>query len=175
MWTKIFEVISNGACHGKIKSQNGVIGLCKMKIRSNRYDPTTWAKESETRYYFGWKPWKQSICVTDQRISYKNLNEINKEVIDVAFGNGCDANSRVVNPRITHKKNKIKIRTWKHSKRENKAFKRCIRKEKKRWLGHILRWESLVAEVIERWMEGKWGRGKPSIMFLDEHQDRWDR
>ena len=37
---------------------------------------------------------------------------------------------------------------------------------KKLWLGHILRGESLVKEVIEGRMKGK--RGKPNIMLLDD-------
>ena len=37
------------------------------------------------------------------------MNEINKEVIDVAFGNGCNAVSRVVIPQNPHNKNKTKI------------------------------------------------------------------
>ena len=43
------------------------------------------------------------------------------------------------------------------TKRENKAFKYYIRKEK-RWLGHILRVESLVKEVIRWRIEGKRGK-----------------
>ena len=39
---------------------------------------------------------------------------------------------------------------------------------KKRWLGHILRGESLVKKVIEGRMEVKRGRGKPRIMMLDD-------
>ena len=35
-----------------------------------------------------------------------------------------------------------------------------------RWLGHILRRESLVKEVIEGLMEGVRARGKPRIMML---------
>ena len=37
-----------------------------------------------------------------------------------------------------------------HGKREKKTFKHCIRKEKpkKRWLGHILRAESFLKEVV---------------------------
>ena len=47
--------------------------------------------------------------VTQQRISINNVNEINKEVIDVAFGNGCNAASRVVIPRNPHNKCDINI------------------------------------------------------------------
>ena len=50
--------------------------------------------------------------VTQQKISINNVNEINKDVIDVAFGNGCNAASGVVIPRNPHNKNKTKIGTW---------------------------------------------------------------
>ena len=43
-----------------------------------------------------------------------------------------------------------------------------IFERKKRWLGHILRGESLVKEVIEGRMRGKRGRGKPRIKMLDD-------
>ena len=51
---------------------------------------------------------------TQQKISINNVNEINKDVIDVAFGNECNAASRVVIPRNPHNKNKskTKIGTW---------------------------------------------------------------
>ena len=48
-------------------------------------------------------------------------------------------------------------------KRERKAFKYYIRKEKER-LGHILKEESLVKGR----MEGKRGRVKPRFMMLDD-------
>ena len=43
----------DGACDGNMESHDGVVRLCRMRIWSNRYDPTTWAKESKTGYYFG--------------------------------------------------------------------------------------------------------------------------
>ena len=43
-----------------------------------------------------------------------------------------------------------------------------ILESKKRWLGHILKGESLVKEVIEGRIEGKRGRGKPRIMMLND-------
>ena len=52
-------------------------------------------------------------------------------------------------------------------KGEKKAFKYYILR-KKRWLGHVLRGESLFKEVIEGRMEGKRGRGKLRIMMLDD-------
>ena len=44
---------NDGACDGNIESHDGVVRLYRMRIRSNRYDPTTWAKESKTGYYLG--------------------------------------------------------------------------------------------------------------------------
>ena len=52
------------------------------------------------------------------------------------------------------------------SKRE-RTILNSILERKKRWLGHILRGESLVKDVIEGRLEGKRGRGKPRIMMLD--------
>ena len=40
------------------------------------------------------------------------MNEINKDVIDVAFSNGYNAVSKVVIPLNHHNKNKTKIGTW---------------------------------------------------------------
>ena len=34
----------DGACDGNMESQDGIVRLCRMRIWSNRYDPTTWAK-----------------------------------------------------------------------------------------------------------------------------------
>ena len=51
-------------------------------------------------------------------------------------------------------------------KRENKAFKLCIRKEN-RCLKNILRGESLVKELIKRQMEEKKRRERSGIMLLD--------
>ena len=47
-----------GACDGNKESHDGVIRLFRMKIWSNRYDLTTWTKESKTAYYFGQIPLK---------------------------------------------------------------------------------------------------------------------
>ena len=51
---------------------------------------------------------------------------------------------------------------------EKRKLLNTILEREKRWLGHILRRESLVKEVIEGRMEGKRGRGKPRIMMLDD-------
>ena len=42
-----------GACDGNMESQDGVLMLCRIRIWSNQYDPTTWAIESKMGYYFG--------------------------------------------------------------------------------------------------------------------------
>ena len=51
---------------------------------------------------------------------------------------------------------------------EKRKLLNTILERKKRWLGHILRGESLVKEVIEGRLEGKRGRGKSRIMMLDD-------
>ena len=43
---------NDGACDGKMDSHDGEVRLCRMKIWSKRYDPTTWAKEGKTGFYF---------------------------------------------------------------------------------------------------------------------------
>ena len=45
---------------------------------------------------------------------------------------------------------------------------KTVLKRKMRWLGHILRGESILKEVIEKRMEWKRERGKPRIMLLDD-------
>ena len=50
--------------------------------------------------------------------------------------------------------------------KENRKLLKNVQERKKRWLGHILRGESLVKEVIEGQIEGK--RRKPCIMMLDD-------
>ena len=55
---------------------------------------------------------------------------------------------------------------------EKRKLVNTILERKKRWLGLILRGESIVKEVIEGRMEGKRGRGKPRIMMLDDFKRR---
>ena len=43
----------DGAGDGNMESHDGVLRLYRMRIWSNRYDSTTWSKESKTEYYFG--------------------------------------------------------------------------------------------------------------------------
>ena len=57
-----------------------------------------------------------------------------------------------------------------------------IRSRKKNWIGHILRGDGLLKEVMEGRMEGKRGRGRPRIGMLDElivgsygDMKRWQR
>ena len=50
--------------------------------------------------------------------------------------------------------------------KEKRKLLSTVLERKKRWLGHILRGESLVKRVIEGRMEGK--RGKPRIMLLND-------
>ena len=49
------------------------------------------------------------------------MNDI--EVIDVAFGNGCNAAYRVVIPRYPQNKNRTKLGTLKSKKRENGQYR----------------------------------------------------
>ena len=53
---------------------------------------------------------------------------------------------------------------------EKRKLLDVILERKKRWLGHILRGESLVKDVLEGRFEGKRGRGKPPTMLLDDIQ-----
>ena len=43
-----------------------------------------------------------------------------------------------------------------------------LRHRKKNWIGHILRGDSLLKEVIEGRMEGKRIRGRPRLGMLDD-------
>ena len=49
---------------------------------------------------------------------------------------------------------------------EKRRLLKSLLERKKRWLGHILRGESLVKELIEGWIVRK--RGKPLNMMLDD-------
>ena len=52
---------------------HGVIGLSRLTIRFNQYDPNTLVKESETEYSFG-QISHESMKFTQQRISDKNIS-----------------------------------------------------------------------------------------------------
>ena len=86
--------------------------------------------------------------VAQEKININNVNEINKEVIDVAFRNGCNAASRVVIPRNPPNKNKTKIGTW--NVRTMGANEKII-KEK---MANIVR-EKLSLNILEP-SEVKW-------------------
>ena len=47
---------------------------------------------------------------------------------------------------------------------EKRKLLNTVLEKKKRWLGQILKGESLVKEVIEGWMERKIGRGKSRMI-----------
>lgn len=51
---------------------------------------------------------------------------------------------------------------------EGRQLLNVIRNRKKNWIGHILRGEGLVREVIEGRMEGKRSRGRPRTGMLDD-------
>lgn len=51
---------------------------------------------------------------------------------------------------------------------ERRKILEMIMERKKKWLGHILRGESLVRDVLEGRLEGSRGRGRPRIMMLDD-------
>ena len=52
--------------------------------------------------------------------------------------------------------------------KENIMLLNTVSERKNQWLGHILRVESLVKEVIEGRMEEKRGIGKTHIILLDD-------
>ena len=43
-----------------------------------------------------------------------------------------------------------------------------IVRRKKNWIGHIMRGDGLMKEVMKRKMEGKRGRGRERIGMIDE-------
>ena len=51
---------------------------------------------------------------------------------------------------------------------EERQLIKMIRNRKKNWIGHVLRGDGLLREVMEGRMEGKRGRGRPRIGMLDE-------
>ena len=51
---------------------------------------------------------------------------------------------------------------------EERQLIKLIRNRKKNWVGHVLRGDLLLKEVMEGRMEGKRGRGRPRIGMLDE-------
>ena len=51
---------------------------------------------------------------------------------------------------------------------ENRCLLDNIRARKRNWVGHVLRGEGLIREVMEGGMEGKRTRGRPRKGMLDE-------
>jgi hypothetical protein len=50
----------------------------------------------------------------------------------------------------------------------NRQLMSQLRNRKKNWIGHILRGDGLLKEVIEGRMEGKRIRGRPRLGMLDD-------
>ena len=50
-------------------------------------------------------------------------------------------------------------------------LKDVIRSRKNKWIGHVLRGNGLLKEVIEGRIEGKRPRGRKRAMMLDDMQD----
>ena len=55
---------------------------------------------------------------------------------------------------------------------ESRTMMMTIVRRKKNWIGHIIRGEGLLREVIEGKMVGKRGPGRPRIGMLDELLER---
>ena len=51
---------------------------------------------------------------------------------------------------------------------ENRSMVETIIWRKKNWIGHIMRGDGLMKEVVEGKMEGKRGRGRKRIGMIDE-------
>ena len=54
---------------------------------------------------------------------------------------------------------------------ETRKLRETIRMRKKRWMGHVLRHEGLMKDVLEGRMEGKRPRGRKIIMMMDDIKD----
>ena len=55
--------------------------------------------------------------------------------------------------------------------KERRHLLKIIRTRKKRWIGHLLRHDSLLRDVIEGRMEGKRPRGWKRMMMLEDIKD----
>ena len=51
---------------------------------------------------------------------------------------------------------------------EKRSMVETIVRRKKNWIGHIMRGDGLMKEVMEGKMEGKRGRGRKRIGMIDE-------
>ena len=54
---------------------------------------------------------------------------------------------------------------------ETHNLRETISMRKKRWMGHVLRREGLMKDVLEGRMEGKRLRGRKRIMMMDDIKD----
>jgi len=52
--------------------------------------------------------------------------------------------------------------------KENRCFITTIYRRQKNWIGHILRGDGLLRDVMEGRMMGKRPRGRPRAMMIDE-------
>ena len=50
---------------------------------------------------------------------------------------------------------------------EKRSLIRTIRERQRRWIGHMLRGDSILRRILEGKMEGKRTRGRPRQMLLD--------
>ena len=55
--------------------------------------------------------------------------------------------------------------------KEKRTLKDVIRSRKKKWVGHVLRGNGLLKEVIEGRIEGKRPRGRKRAMMLDDMKE----
>ena len=55
---------------------------------------------------------------------------------------------------------------------ERKSLINTIQNRQRNWIGHVLRGDSLLRDVIEGRMEGSKGKGRPRIMLLDWMMDK---
>ncbi len=55
---------------------------------------------------------------------------------------------------------------------ERKSLINTIQNRQRNWIGHVLRGDSLLRDVIEGRMEGTKGKGRPRIMLLDWMMDK---
>ena len=55
--------------------------------------------------------------------------------------------------------------------KEKRTLKDVIRSRMKKWIGHVLRGNGLLKEVIEGRIEGKRPRGRKRAMMLDDMKE----
>ena len=69
---------------------------------------------------------------------------------------GISWKDRVTNDEVLNRVNEVRI------------LRETIRRRKKNWLGHILRGNNMLRDVLEGKMKGKRGRGRPRIGMVSE-------